>query len=415
MATTLAHEVAVPGERVQRHIPPDSGARLSYALLSYLVVLMAALSFQPFEFSTLQSVSVTFAFAPWRVLGSFAMFVPYGFLARRARTGRVGANVGAIMLSAIVLALAFEAVRLFEAEAMMSPWRVLASVAGAGAGALVCQRLHAEGSRASTATSALLLNLPLMGLVYLLIPLLWASAAAASGDPSRLLLTLCVGAMGASLLGSVARATRAYTPDRAWWLVSATALVWVSIGTLPFITVGWRYIIGIIVAVVAMAGWRGRWSAPAFVDRRYEVPSLLAASPCFLLYMIGVGVWPGQSFRTTPLVHLGVPMLESGMTIAVPMLEAAIASTVLGYMVAEFRGRAEATFVRSLQHLIFWTGAVICMAEATRSVFGYEGASVLRAAVSLAAAVYGGGLYHLQREHVKVVARRVNGARSRGG
>lgn len=411
MAATLTQELhASQHGRVHAHTH-DTGARLSRALLSYLVVLIAALSLMPFEFALPASMEFRLATAPLGVLATAAMFVPYGFLTRRARTGRRGQHLLAISLSAALLSLALEIAQFFTPAAAPSPWHLLAAIAGAVGGAVLCERLHDDAHSTSNALNALLLQLPLMGLVYLLLPLLWASGSAAQGDPSRLALTLCIGLAGASILGSIARAVRGYTPNRPWWLVPAVAATWISLGILPSAIVEWRLSLACIATVTAFASWRGRWSAPPFIERRYEVPALLAASPFLVIYLIGVGVWPGHSFRTIPLVHLGMPTTEAGMAMALPLLEMGIAATVLGYVVAEFHGRAESSYREVGSQVLFWVCVIMIATEGLRSYFGFEGASLLRSVLSTGAAMYGAGLYHLQRAHVKVVARRFNSSR----
>ncbi len=411
MAATLAPELHVAERGLAHAASLDTGARLSQALLSYIVVLIAALSLLPFEFAFPERVQFTLAVAPLSVLAMAAMFVPYGFLTRRARTGRLGQHVLSIMLSAALLSLALETAQLFIPAAAPSPWHLCAAIAGAAIGATLCERLHDNARSSTNALNALLLQLPLMGLVYLLLPLLWASGAAAQGDPSRLALTLCIGLMGASILGSIARAIRGYTPDRSWWLVPAVAGAWITIGLLPSAFVDWRLTVVGISVVTAFAAWRGRWSAPPFIERRYESPSLLAASPFMVLYLIGAGVWPGHSFRTIPLVHLGMPTSDAGFALALPLLEMGIAATVLGYVVAEFHGRTESTYREVGSRLLFWVCLIMIAVEGLRSYFGFEGASLLRAVLSTGAAMYGAALYHLQRAHVKVVARRFNATR----
>ena len=252
----------------------------------------------------------------------------------------------------------------------------------------------------------MLLQLPLMGLLYLLLPLLWASGATATDDPRRLLLTVCIGMMGSSILGSIARAVRGYTPDRPWWSVPLVALVWSAVGLLPSLRVDWRLTLCGIVCVVAYATWRGRMSAHGFVERRYEVPALRAASPFLVLYAIGSGVWPAQSLRSLPLVHLWMPSSEAGLALVLPLLEMAIAATILGYVIAEFNGRSESSFRQIGPRIMMQALCVLLSIEAARSVFGYEGASLLRIALSLGTVAYGAELYHLQRAHIKVVARR---------
>lgn len=411
MAATLEREMHVAQRASGTAVPLDSGARLSRALLSYLVVLIAALTLLPFEFASPARVQFDLAFAPLSTIAMLAMFVPYGFLTRRARTGRRGQQGFAIALSAALLALALETAQLFEPSIQASPWHLLAAISGAMLGAWLCERAHDDAKGSANALSALLLQLPLMGLVYLLIPLLWASGAAAQGDPTRLGVTLCVGLTGASVLGSIARAIRGYTPDRAWWLVPAVALTWISIGLVPSLLVDWRLTLTCIAVVTGFATWRGRWSAPPFVERRYESPALLACMPFMVLYSIGSSVWPGHSSRTIPLLHLGMPSSEAGLSLVLPLLEAGIAATVLGYVVAEFHGRRESSLREASSRVFFWVCLVLLATETARSFFGYEGASLLRAALSVGAAMYGAGLYHLQRAHVKVVARRLHWAR----
>ncbi len=411
MHASPAQEIYAQGRGTSRTALPDSGTRLSRALLSYLVVLIASLQLLPFEFAVPAVLRLSLGASPLSTLAAFAMYVPYGFLTRRARSGGRGEHLIAIILSAAMLALALETAQLFEPSSEASVWHLLASISGAAAGAWLCERLHHDAYGTANAVHAMLLQLPLMGLAYLLLPLLWASSASAQNDPTRLALTVSVGLAGGSLLGSIARATRAFTPDRAWWLVPLVALVWSAIGLLPSITADWRIALGGIAAVTAFASWRGRWSAPLFVERRYEAPALFAASPFLVIYFLGACVWPGHSFRTIPLVHLGMPTTEAGLALALPLLEMGIAATVLGYIIAEFLGRSESTFRETSGQVVFWVFSILVVSETARSFFGYEGASLLRAALSLSAAIYGAGLYHLQRTHVKALAHRINPAR----
>jgi VanZ family protein len=408
MAASVAQELHVAGRGLGRSVPIDSGARLSHALLSYLVVLIAALTLLPFEFAVPDRIEPALTFIWLSTLAQVAMFVPYGFFTRRARTGRLGQHQLAIALSSGMFALALETAQLFEPSRDASPWHILAAIAGAVIGSYLCERAHNSADTSTNALNSLLLQLPLMGLVYLLVPLLWASGAASQEDPARLALTLCVGLTGASIIGSIARAVRGYTPDRAWWLVPAVAFTWITVGVLPSVLTDWRLTVACVVIVTAFASWRGRWSAPMFVERRYEAPSLLAAAPFLALYLVGAGVWPGHSFRSVPLLSLGLPTTESGLALALPLLEAGISATVLGYVIAEFHGRAESSFREGSSRVLFWVTLVLVATETMRSVFGYEGASLVRAVLSVGAAMYGAGLYHLQRAHVKVVARRLH-------
>jgi len=408
MSSSVAQEVHAARRGQARSVPLDSGAQLSRALLSYLVVLISALMLLPFEFEWPATIRVDWALSPVSALAVVAMFVPYGFLTHRARTSEFGRQLVVVALSAGLLALLLEAVQLFEPACSASPWHVLSAVVGSVIGGWLNLRLHGGAQTSANAHHSLLLQLPLMGLVYLLLPLMWASGAAAVGDAPRLGLTVCVGLMGASILGSIARATRAFTPDRPWWAVSAVACTWGAMGMLPAARVDWLISLGAVALITVSAAWRGRWSAPQFLERRFETPALLAASPLMVVYVIGAAVWPGQSFRTLPLISIGVPTTDAGLALVLPIIETGIAATILGYMIAEFNGRSEASFRKSSSRVLFWVSLTLLTVEMSRSVFGFEGASVIRFALSLGAATYGAGLYHLQRAHIKVVADRLN-------
>lgn len=385
---------------------PDSGARLSRALLGFLALLMTALQLVPFEFAVPHGFAFSLEPSIGGTLVSVAMFVPYGFLSRRARAGSTGPGLAIVILSAALLAIVLEAAQLFVPAATASVWHLSGALAGAAVGSWGCDHLHA-GDRGVTTVNAMLLQLPLMGLAYLLWPLLWSSAAAAHDDPRRLLLTIAAGMAGASLLGSIARATRAYTPDRPTWLIATVALVWSAIGLTPSLLIDWRYTLVGILVITAFAAWRGRWTAPLFVERRYEVPALMAAFPFLAIYFVGASVWPGNSFRSVPLVHVGVPTTEAGLALGLPLIEMGIAATVLGYMIAEFLGRNVPSLRDSCSRVLCCGGAVLIATEAARSFFGYEGASLLRVVLSIAATVYGAWLYHLQRAHMRVVRDRL--------
>jgi hypothetical protein len=385
----------------------DSGARLATAILGYLLLLIGALTLMPFAFERPAVFRVVLGWTPRDVLLNVALFVPVGFVARRAWRGhgdRLG--IGVVLLAAAT-SVTIELLQLFEVSRFASPWDVASNVAGAvlGAGILeLVARRHAGEDELTT--DVLLLQLPLMGLVYLLVPLLWVSGMAAEGDPPRLVLTMLVGLTGASILGSVARAMAPMTYDRSWWSVPVAAMAWATVGLMPAVQLDWRLVALAVVATGIHAGWRGRLSAPPFQERRFEVPALVAATPFLACFLVGSAIWPARGFRTIPLWHFGFPTADGGLALVLPVIEALVGTTVLGYVIAEFQGRREYGFRTAWPRVVRWALAILVGGEALRSVLAYEGASVLRLVLSFACCVYGAWLYHLQREHVKVVARR---------
>lgn len=386
----------------------DSGARLSAAVLGYLLLLIGALTLMPFEFTRPAVLRVVVGWSLRDVLLNVALFIPVGFLTRRAWRGNRDPLALASIGVAALASLTIEVLQLFEPSRFASPFDVAANVAGAIVGVALLEGV--VRGQATTedelTTDVLLLQLPLMGLVYLLVPLLWVSATAAEGDPARLALTLCVGMTGASILGSVARAMGPMTLDRRWWSVPVAAMIWALVGIGPAVRLEWHLAALTIVLVGLHAGWRGRLSAPPFQERRFEVPALLAATPWLALFLVGSAIWPARGFRTVPLWHWGLPTAEGGMALMLPVIEALVGATVLGYVIAEYQGRREYGFRTAWPRVVRWALSILVGGEALRSVLAYEGASGLRLVLAFVACVYGAWLYHLQREHVKVVARR---------
>jgi glycopeptide antibiotics resistance protein len=393
----------------------DSGARLSWAVLGYLGLLVAALTLMPFGFVTPVRPALTEIWTWHDIAFNTALFVPIGFLGRRAWCPR--GTVGGLLVIAVaaLASAAVEAAQFFLPERFPSLLDFAANAGGAALGValfdIVARRHRGQEESAS---DVLLLQLPLMGLLYLLVPLLWITARAAVGDTPRLALTAAVALMGASILGSVARAMIPVTVARSWWTLPAAAAAWAAIGVLPAADLDPRWTAAVIALAAGMAAWRGRLAAGAFVERRYEVPALRALTPWLAIFLVGSAIWPARAFRSAPLWHAGLPTAESGLALMLPVIEAVVGSSILGYVIAEFQGRRELRFATAWPRIAPWIVACLVTGEVLRSVLAYEGASLLRLGLSFVACVYGAWLYHLQREHVKVVARRRRAARDGG-
>jgi hypothetical protein len=83
------------------------------------------------------------------------------------------------------------------------------------------------------------------------------------------------------------------------------------------------------------------------------------------------------------------------------IVEMVAAFTLLGYMLAEFRGRLEARFWDGAPHIAMWSGSVALVAEVLEGFRMDGGASALGWVVLVGASLYGSWIYHLQRAHVR--------------
>jgi hypothetical protein len=134
-------------------------------------------------------------------------------------------------------------------------------------------------------------------------------------------------------------------------------------------------------------------------NRRFEASLLRAAAPIFGAYLIMLIATP----LLDPIVawngNLGFPGMSASQVEIAQVLELCAASSLLGYMAAEIRGRDVERLRDALPRLIGWSVVFAIAAEMAR---GYvdEGASLVRGVLVVAACVYGGWLYYLQRAHV---------------
>ena len=93
------------------------------------------------------------------------------------------------------------------------------------------------------------------------------------------------------------------------------------------------------------------------------------------------------------------------------MLEYFAAFTVLGYVLAESRGRREESLGAAGPFLAASVGGAALGLEALAAIQAGPGASLLRVVLATLSSLYGARLYHLQRDHVRWLLRDRAGGR----
>ncbi|MEO7360069.1 MAG: hypothetical protein ABI120_07060, partial [Gemmatimonadaceae bacterium] len=296
---------------------------------------------------------------------------------------------------------------------------ILTNTSGAAIGSWLFTRLSHRLRIGAAAVSTLALELPLMGLVYLLIPLLWLTGLSSAGT-ERAWLLLPMAAFGGAIIGAVhgAYLEPAQRVGARGWIVSAAA--WFLIASVP----GGRLqpmvmMSGVIVAVGA-AWLRSVATSRARLQQgphRFELPTLRLVMPLFAAYLALSALWPldaaGSVWRAGWEFF---PALNGEITqrLVFQALEYTAAFTVAGYITAEFHGRINTDFRAVLVRVLCWGGALAMMLEIARGWHAEQGASVLMGALATSASVFGGWLYHLQRDHVRTLWARDRGTRPTG-
>jgi VanZ family protein len=382
-------------------IPSSTGVRLARAFLGYMAGVALLITLVPFDFTSPQALRLYFGGHPADVLSNILLFMPLGFLAPLSFP-RTRSRPFALILGAALFSVALEGAQCFLPSRFPALPDVLANTGGAAIGVWFEHRLGRRMQLTPGIVGALGLELPLMGLVYLLIPLLWLDALAAGGDGRRLVLAGLIGLAGGVILVAVYRHRLGPGGATSGQRFAAVAGLWFLVGGVPAVLRHPARMLALaVVLTLVMVLALGRLKAPA-ADRRFELRTLHRVFPLLGLYLLLLAGWP--PWRRVRPWRFGLAGWESAGTVEILRgLELFAGFTVLGYAVAEMRGRAELRFRQSV-----WTVLAVALgvAVAVESVAGFRGgADLTRAVGAVLAAIYGGGLYHLQRSRIRALLR----------
>jgi len=308
--------------------------RLGLALTWYLVVVIVVVTLVPFGFERPAGLRLVGFATVADVVQNIALFVPLGFVvafAGRWRPIVIGAG----------LSLSVELLQQLLPARSPSLIDLVTNTLGAWTGGLVyyaIRRMLMRGSR----VGVLALDLPLMGLVYLTIPLLWLSGLGHDGDPLRRWLLGLVGLGVAVILASVAR--HHLVPRGVPKIVMALfgGLLF-AVGLAP----GWflepAFLLSCSLSVVLGVLLLGEYLTRAEQDgRRYEVPTVRRALIPLTVYLLCVALWPVVDLAATWQggVLPSRPVRELGNAGILQLLELMAVSSVIGYAAAEILSRA---------------------------------------------------------------------------
>jgi len=386
-----------------------TAARLGRAVLAYLAVIMGIITLAPFQFSATPMHGLT-SIWDWKdIIMNIVMFLPFGFVYQLTCPTGSPVSLLRILLLGGMLSTLVETAQLFEATRYPSLVDVSTNAIGAGLGAIIYAVIlrRIEGERA---VRILALELPLMALVYLLIPLSWLMGLVGAGS-SRGWLALPIAIFAGSILGTVHAAYLVpYRGIARGWLLLG-AFVWFAVALLPGTVGDYAMLMAAAVLTVSSAWLRSiataRWRNQQ-TNRRFELPTLRLVLPFFVAYLAFSSLWPLDSGVTNWRYTLALlsPSTSSTSDLIYGILEPIAAFTLVGYMVAEFYGRNFVQFRDMALRVLVWGGGISLLLETTRGWHPHYGANPLMFLLTLAACGYGGWLYLLQRDHVTALLAR---------
>ena len=376
-------------------------------MLAYLTLMVAVITLSPFRFALEPVNAITSRWTVFDLVMNVVMFVPIGFIYQLSRPR--GTKLA--WRSGLALGLAMSA--LIEGAQFFAPGRfpsladLATNTAGAGVGVWLAARALGRVD-AARAVRAFGVELPLMGLVYLLAPLLWLVGLGSEvGARAWVLLPLTVSA--GWIIGAVSTSFDRSARPR---LLVGTA-VWLIVALVP----GSLAFPG-LVATAGLAGLGAAWLrtvAPARltlegvgegrVPRRFEAPTLRAVLPLFFVYLVVSSLTPGEPLGSAWSGTLA--LLPEGQSLTSPVifraLEHIAAFTLAGYVIAEYHSRSLDRFRTLAPTVLGWAAALSCSLEVARGWNPGYGASALMLALTLIAAGLGGWLYVLQLAHVRAL------------
>jgi hypothetical protein len=381
----------------------QTAKRLATTLLGYIVLVIFLLTWNPFFVVLPDTLSFSFYFGPRDSLANILLFLPVGFLYRLGQ----GRRRNAILLGAAISA-GIEIGQLFIPGRTPSIVDLATNTLGSLIGAVLYDLLAARIAMTPRMLGRLGLEIPLMGVLYLLVPLLWVNRLVPGDDLTRWLLTGLIGVCGAVVLGDVFQQWWGQVDLQSLWRVALAAGIWFFVGIGPSLLshslFGFASLVGIAILTAALA------TIPkASSNRRFERATLSRLIPGFILYLILQALWP--FFQPMIAWHGSFGLLDhipqEDIRVNIRLIEHLAAFTLIGYTQAEWRGRAELSWGRDFPQLVLLG---ILSAVILETLIGFQagpGASFLRFMIATSGAVFGGILYHLQRDHVRFLLGRL--------
>jgi glycopeptide antibiotics resistance protein len=391
-----------------------TGTRLTRAVLGYYLAVIGVITLVPFRFVVPERFHLMLTGTALDASANVLFFVPLGFLYRLAEPP--ARNRLRVLALGFGISTIVECAQLFAPERYASPLDVLANGAGAWLGAVLCDVAARRIRPDSLLVGRLSLEIPLMGLVYLLLPLLWLGSLGAGRETTHVLLLLLPGLFGGRLIALIRRHTPGVR-DNGWsaGTVALAAGGGVLVGVVPAMALHPLLAPAIALVVALSVGVQTIVrNDPTISDRRFELPVLRSALPLYAAYLLA----QAMTSRVTPGWLLPFPAEPAGTALGrtgiLRLLEMGASFTVLGYLLAELRGRVDSGLYATGIQVLIRTLPLAALAIIARFLPGEAAAAALWFSIIVAASLYGALLYDFQRAHVLALIdamRRAGGVR----
>ena len=370
---------------------------LTYALLIYMCIIVLLITLIPFQFHIPEQFNIHWQTSLSDLMTNIFLFVPIGFFFKLSR----GYNRNRLCLGPLLFGLIFSAT--IEFTQAFIPGRytqvidVITNGLGAWLGGMIFVFLESQvkGGRAGGLFE---LELPLMGLVYLLIPLMWLNGLATGAEEARLWLLLLLGMMGAGVMGAIYVNRFKHSGTIGYAKLAVFTMCWFVFCTLPVLINFPLTIVFFGIVIVFIIQIFVRLVDGKTHEKRFEIPTLKKLLPIYVIYLLLLAPWPTTIRAGEWQYNIIFEELAFAERIVFTFrfVEFIAAFTLLGYIIAEMRGRKDDRVENTLGWTFLIAAGSAIFIEIIKNYPAITNFNFLSIIVIISASIYGAVIYRLQ-------------------
>ncbi|MGD9228718.1 MAG: VanZ family protein [Desulfobacterales bacterium] len=371
---------------------------LSYALLIYMCIIVVFITLIPFEFRIPEEFKITWSTNFGDFIRNIFLFIPIGFLFRLNRRHNKDILCLTTLIFGFLLSSAIEFAQIFIPGRYTQVIDVVTNGFGAWLGGTIFKFLGSQMKRKRSG-SLFELEFPLMGLIYLLIPLMWLNGLATGTEETRLWLLLLLAIMGSGIIGFIYVNRFKHAGTIGYTKLAVFTLCWFVFCSLPVMIsfplkiayFGISIVFAVQIFVRLIGDGKPR-------EKRFEIPTIKKLMPIYIIYLLLLAVWPTTITADEWQYNIIFEELayKERIVLTFRFVEFVSAFTVLGYMIAEMRGRKNESVETTLGWTFFIAAGSAIIIEIVKAYPALSGISILSIVIITSASIYGAVIYRLQ-------------------
>ena len=373
-------------------------------LLSYTLFIVLVVTLTPFNFHFSKDFPISWNVTQIDIITNIILFIPPGFMYIFLWGNEINSYCLKALFCGLMLSTFIEFLQLFLSGRCTSITDVMANGSGAWMGAFVCERLKLRMEKYSAEIS--LLEVPLVTIVYLLLPLLWINSLTIWEFTNSLWLSLMLGIIIVIIFSAIYSFRLKPTGRIKSLTLSVLTGMFFSVASYHKFTTSPVFTSVVAVSLsISFLLLSYYWKTVDKNNRRFEIPVLKMILPAYLFYMISQTILPLYPFTVKWAFGIG---FSTNSTLSILQSAKHIgAFTILGYILAEIRGRGK--------KLPLWRSVLklssICLLfavgfELILSFHPYYKGSMIQIVLYASGFIYGLIIYRLQLAYIFNVRKR---------